>query len=114
MRAIISSSKSWSDEQAVIDAVCELPAGTVVLLPSRSGACKVVWDNLDALKLEAEDWAEDEDDFEYEHRGSIVNTKMLQTDVDICFAFVTKNSHSAKDLVRQARTAYLDVRVVEG
>ena len=112
MRAVVTSSKNWSDEKAVIDAVCELPAGTVVLLPMDSGACKVIRDHVDELKLEIEDWAEDDDI--YERQGGTVNSEMLQTDIDICFAFVTKDSYTAKDCVRRARNMDLEVRVVEG
>jgi hypothetical protein len=111
MRAIVTSSKDWSDSQAVIDLLCELPVGTIVLLPTNSGACKIVKDRIDELKLEVEDWSND-DDF-YESRGSSVNTEMLGTDVDMCFAFLTKGSHTAKDLVRRARSMDLDVRVLE-
>ena len=112
MRAVVTSSKSWSDEKAVIDALCELPTGTVVLLPMDTGACKIVKDNIEDLKLEIEDWSED-DDF-YERQGGSVNSDMLQTDIDICFAFVTKDSYTAKDCVRRARNMDLEVRVVEG
>ena len=112
MRAVVTSSKSWSDEKAVIDALCELPAGTVVLLPLDSGACKAVRDNFEDLKLEIEDWADD-DDF-YERQGGSVNSEMLKTDIDICFCFVTKDSYTAKDCVRRARNMDLEVRVVEG
>ena len=112
MRAVVNSSKSWSDEKTVVDALCELPAGTVVLLPMSSGACKFIRDNIDDLKLEIEDWAGD-DEF-YERQGGIVNSEMLQTDIDICFAFVNKDSYTAKDCVRRARNMDLEVRVVEG
>lgn len=111
MRAIITSSNEWIDEQAVIDALCELPPSTTVLLPTNSGACKIVRDMIEDLKLEIEDWADDDDD--YEARGSSLNAKMLGEDVDICFAFVGKNSHTVKDLVRRARLMDLDVRVIE-
>ena len=112
MRAVVTSSKLWSDEQAVIDALCELPAGTVVLLPMDSGACKIVRDNIDDLKLEIEDWSQDDD--VYERQGGSVNAEMLRSDIDICFCFVTKDSYTAKDCVRRARNMDLEVRVVEG
>jgi hypothetical protein len=111
MRAVITSSKSWSDEKAVVDALYELPTGAVVLLPMSSGACKFVRDNIDNLKFEIEDWSED-DEF-YERQGGAVNSEMLQTDIDICFAFISKDSYTAKDCVRRARNMDLEVRVVE-
>lgn len=111
MRAIVTSSNSWSNEQAVIQAICELPAGTVVLLPTNSGACRTTREHQDELKLEIEDWSGDDD--EYETRGGPVNSEMIQSDIDICFAFVGKNSYAAKDLVRRARFMDLDVRVFE-
>ena len=111
MRAIVTSSKDWPDESAVIDALCELPTGAVVLLPTNSGACKFVRDNIEDLKLEIEDWAED--DAFYEKQGGSVNARMLQTEIDICFAFVGKDSYTAKDCVRRARNMDLEVRVVE-
>jgi hypothetical protein len=111
MRAIVTSSNKWSDEQTVIEAICELPAGTVVLLPTNSGACKTVRDHQDELKLEIEDWAYDDED--YESRGGSLNSEMIQSDIDICFAFVNKNSHTVKDLVRRARSMDLEVRVFE-
>lgn len=91
--------------------MCQLPAGTVVLLPTRLGACKIVRENVEDLKIEVEDWSDNDE--EYELRGSTINGEMLETDIDICVAFVTKNSHSAKDLVRQARLRDLEVLVVE-
>lgn len=112
MRAIVTSSADWADEQAVIDALCEMPPGTVVLLPMMKGACSTVRARIDELKLEIEDWAEDDD--LYETKGSAVNTMMLKTDIDVCFAFLNKGSHTARDLVRRARTMDLEVRVVEG
>lgn len=112
MRAVVTSSKNWSDEQTVIDVLCELPAGTVVLLPMESGACKFARENHEQLKLEIEDWAGD-DDF-YERQGGSVNAEMLQSGIDICFAFVTKEAYTAKDFVRRARNMDLEVRVVEG
>lgn len=111
MRAVVTSSKNWTDEKAVIDALCELPAGTVVLLPMDSGACKFVRDSAEDLKLEIEDWADD-DDF-YERQGGSVNAEMLKSDIDICFCFVTKDSYTSKDCVRRARNMDLEVRVVE-
>ena len=113
MRAIVTSSNAWSDEQTVIEALYELPAGTVVLLPTNSGACKIVRDRHQDLKLDIEDWSKDDDD-EYENRGGQLNSEMIQSDIDICFAFVGKNSHTAKDLVRRARSMDLEVRVFEG
>lgn len=111
MRAIVTSSNKWSDEQTVIEAICELPAGTVVLLPTNSGACRTVRDHQDELKLEIEDWTYNDED--YEIRGGSLNSKMIQSDIDICFAFVNKNAHTAKDLVRRARSMDLEVRVFE-
>jgi len=111
MRAIVTSSNAWSDEQAVIEALYELPAGTVVLLPTNSGACKVVRERQQDLKLDIEDWSDDDE--EYENRGGQLNAEMIQSDIDICFAFVNKNSHTAKDLVRRARSMDLEVRVFE-
>ena len=112
MRAIVTSSKHWIDEQAVVDTLCELPAGTIVLLPINSGACKIVKDRAEELKLEPEDWS-DEDDDQYEARGGMLNADMLQTDIDMCFAFITKESRGARDCVRRARSMDIDVRVLE-
>lgn len=111
MRAIVTSSNSWSDAQIVVDALCELPAGTVILLPTKSGACKTVIENVEDLKLEIEDWSTNDE--QYEKCGSGINADMIESDVDICFAFINKTSHTAKDLVRRARSMDLDVRVFE-
>ena len=113
MRAIVTSSNSWSDEQAVIQAICELPAGTVVLLPMQSGACGVIRKNADDLKLEVEDWTINDPNYDYGRNGGSLNAKMIQSDIDICFAFIDKNAHMAKDLVRRARSMDLEVRVFE-
>lgn len=110
MRAIVTSSKSWVDTQSVIDVICELPVGTVILLPSKLGACKVIIDNADDLKFEVEDWFSDYPD--YERNGSKTNAEMLQTDVDIVIAFLSHDSYAAKDCVRQAHFMDIDVKVL--
>jgi hypothetical protein len=110
MRVVVTSSTSWSDAQAVIDAVCELPASTVVLLPMKSGACKIILDNAEDLKFEIEDWSEE--DLKYENNGSKINSEMLQSDVDVVIAFLSPGSHSAKDCTRQARNMFLDVKII--
>ena len=114
MRAVVTSSRNWTDEQAVIDAICELPAGTTVLLPTATGACKVVMDNREELKFEVEDWSPEDGD--YDRHGSTVNGIMLHSDVDVCFVFMTAGpgSHAARDCLRQARLMDLDVRVLGG
>ena len=109
MRVVVTSSKSWKDAQSVIEAVCQLPASSTVLLPSRSGACAIVQEHAEELKLETEDWSSEDDD--YDAKGSSVNSEMLSTDVDMCIAFLTPDAHSARDCVRQARILDLDVQV---
>ena len=114
MRAVVTSSRNWTDEQAVIDTICELPAGTTVLLPTTAGACGFVMNNRDELKLDVEDWSPEDGD--YDRHGSTVNNNMLRSDVDVCFVFMTAGpgSHAAKDCLRQARLMDLDVRVLGG
>lgn len=109
MRVIVTSSKSWRNEQAVIEALCELPASTTVLLPSNQGACQIVRDNSDSLKVDIEDWATEED---YDSKGGLLNAEMFDSDVDMCIAFLTPDAHAARDCVKRARNLDLDVRVV--
>ena len=109
MRVIVTSSKSWSSEQSVIDALCELPASTTVLLPSDHGACKIVRDNSDSLKVDIEEWASGED---YDLKGGHLNAQMLESDVDMCIAFLTPDAHASRDCVKRARCLDLDVKVV--
>jgi hypothetical protein len=110
MRVVVTSSKSWQDVQAVIDAVCQLPASSTVLLPSRRGACAIVQEYSQELKIETEDWSTEEDD--YDSRGSSTNAAVLASDVDMCIAFLSPDAHAARDCVRQARLKDLDVQVV--
>lgn len=109
MRVIVTSSKSWKNEQSVIDALCELPASTTVLLPSSQGACQIVRENSDSLKVDIEDWVSDDD---YDTKGGSLNAEMFKTDIDMCIAFLTPDAHTARDCVKRARNLYLDVRVV--
>lgn len=109
MRVVISSSKSWSDEQTVIDAVSELPASTTFLLPSRQGACAIVQENAGSLKIETEDWSSEADD--YDSKGSALNSEMLNSDVDTVLVFLTPDAHAARDCMRQARLLDLDLQI---
>lgn len=110
MRVIISSAKDWSDQESVIEALSELPASTTVLIPTRTGACGILLENSDLLKFEIEDWSAENDD--YETRGSFINSEMMKTDVDMCIAFLTNDSHSTKDAIRQARLKDLDLKII--
>jgi hypothetical protein len=110
MRAIVTSSKSWVDEDSVIEAVCELPAGSTILLPSRMGACKVIWDNEESLKMDLEDWSLD--DSSYDQHGGSINTSMLDSEVDMVIAFLTPDSHSSRDCIKRARQLDLEVKVL--
>lgn len=109
MRVAVSSSKSWHDEQAVIDAVSALPASTTFLLPSRQGACAIVLDHANSLKIEIEDWSSEPDD--YDARGSSLNSEMLKADVDTVLVFLTPDAHAARDCMRQARLMDLDLQI---
>lgn len=109
MRAVVTSSKSWTDENSVLESVCELPAGSTILLPSRTGACKIVLDNEESLKMEIEDWSSEEDD--YDTRGGTINSQMLETDVDMVIAFLTPDSHSSRDCIKRARQLDLELKV---
>lgn len=114
MKAIVTSSRNWVNEEKVIEALCELPAGTVILLTTDKGACKIARDRAEELKLEiAERFPDAEHD--YESKGSSINTTLLrEDDLDFCFAFIgSEGSHSAKDLVRRARNMDLEVRLFE-
>lgn len=110
MRVIVSSSKDFSNQEKVINALSELPVSTVILLPTRNGACKIIYDNIDLLKLEIEDWSSDPD--VYEHKGNAINVEMMKTDVDMCIVFDVKNCNATKDCIRQARQNDLDVNVI--
>ena len=113
MKAIVTSSKNWTDEEKVIEALCELPAGTVILLATDNGACKFARTRAQELKLDVVENLNTE--FDYEMKGSTVNAILLkEEDLDFCFAFIGKEgSHSAKDLVRRARNMDLEVRLFE-
>jgi hypothetical protein len=113
MKAIVTSSRNWTDEEKVIEALCELPAGTVILLTTDSGACKFARDRAKELKLDVVESSNT--GFDYEIKGSTANTILLrEEDLDFCFAFIGKEgSHSAKDLVRRARNMDLEVRLFE-
>lgn len=110
MRVIISSSGSWCDERAVVDAVCELPPATTVLLPTNKGACAIIRQKADELKLDIEDWSMDDES--YEQHWSQVNADMFETDVDMCIAFLTSDAYMTKDCIRRARNMFLDTRIV--
>lgn len=110
MRTIVTSSKSWVDEDAVLKAICELPAGCTILLPSKAGACKIVKDNEDSLKMDLEDWSPDDDS--YDQQGGGVNGMMLDSDVDMVIAFLTPDSHSSRDCIKRARQLDLEVKVI--
>jgi hypothetical protein len=110
MRVIVSTSKDFTNQEKVIDALSELPVSTVVLLPTRLGACKIIHENVDLLKLEIEDWSSDADD--YETRGNAINLQMLNSEVDMCIVFDSKNCNSTKDCIRQARNSDLDVNII--
>jgi len=110
MRVIVTSSKSWKDEQLVLEALCEIPAGSTVLLPTRKGACQIVQDNSEGLKMEVEDWSSENED--YDSIGGPLNSEMLDSDIDMVIAFLTPDSHASRDCVKRARNMDLSVIVV--
>ena len=111
MRVIVTSAKSWDDQQSVVDAISKVPGGSTILIPTKYGACATVIDFAESLQFEIEDWSDDRVD--YDRFGSATNADMIKSeDVDMCIAFVTKDSHVVKDCIRQARAYDLDLEII--
>jgi len=104
MRVIVSSANDWQNEQIVKEAMCLIPPGATVLLPSTKGACAVVQSCAEEYKIEVEVWS----DLDYDTHGMQTNAKMFQTDIDLCIIFLSRGAYVSNDCLRRARNLDID------
>lgn len=111
MRAIVTGSKHWVDMDKMRDELAKLPVCTTIVVGTLQGAEKMAARLAEEeLGMSVEKW-EDIDDtssFELFHR----NKEMVESDIDVCVAFMHSNSEPEWDCVRRARAAKIETIVV--
>lgn len=113
MRVLITGSREWADVATMCEEFCKLPDDTVVIHGGARGADAMA-DRMArgehmAVEVYPADWKA-----HGKAAGPIRNQKMLdEGKPDLVLAFPTPKSRGTWDMVRRAKSAGVEVRVIE-
>lgn len=111
MRAIVTGSKHWVDLDKMRDELAKLPVCTTVVVGNLQGAERMAAKLAEEeLGMDVERWEDIEDttNLGLLHR----NKEMIESDIDVCVAFMLSNNEPEWDCVRRARAAKIETIVV--
>lgn len=110
MRAIVTGSKHWVDLDKMRDELAKLPVCTTIVVGNLQGAERMAAKLAEEeLGMEVEKW----EDFEDTSLGLLHRNKdMVESDIDVCVAFMLSNNEPEWDCVRRSRAAKIETIVV--
>jgi hypothetical protein len=112
MRIIVTGASNWLDTEKIRNELIKLPIGATILHGENEGVDIIAAKIAEELKLETEVWPADWDTHG-PRADRLRNGEMVNSDVDLCIAFLMKDARHNWDCVRKARSARIETIIVE-